>query len=39
LAGRGIAGEPLGPEEFTRLVKEQVRGIGGLVAGLGIQFD
>ena len=39
LAERGIAGKPLGPEEFTGLVKEQVRGIGGLVAGLGMQLD
>lgn len=39
LVERGIAGEPLGPEAFTDLVKQQVRAIGGLVAGLGMQLD
>ena len=36
---RGITGEPLGPETFTALVAQQVREIGGLVAGLGMQLD
>ena len=36
---RGITGEPLGPEAFTALVSQQVREIGGLVAGLGMQLD
>jgi tripartite-type tricarboxylate transporter receptor subunit TctC len=36
---RGITGEPLGPEAFTALVAQQVREIGGLVAGLGMQLD
>jgi len=39
LAERGIAGDPLGPEDFTALVRRQVREIGGLVAGLGMQLD
>ena len=36
---RGITGEPLGPAAFTALVAQQVREIGGLVAGLGMQLD
>ena len=36
---RGITGEPLGPEAFTALVSQQVREIGGLVAGLGMKLD
>ena len=39
LEERGITGEPLGPEAFTGLVTRQVREIGGLVAGLGMQLD
>ncbi len=39
LGERGIAGEPLGPEAFTTLVTRQVREVGGLVAGLGMQLD
>ena len=39
LSERGIAGEPLGPEAFTDLVRQQVRAIGGLVAGLGMRLD
>ncbi|MCK8787699.1 tripartite tricarboxylate transporter substrate binding protein [Roseomonas sp. NAR14] len=36
---RGFTGTPLGPPEFTALVQQQVRDIGGLVASLGIQQD
>ena len=39
LEERGITGEPLGPAAFTALVAQQVREIGGLVAGLGMQLD
>ena len=39
LEERGITGEPLGPEAFAGLVTQQVREIGGLVAGLGMQLD
>jgi tripartite-type tricarboxylate transporter receptor subunit TctC len=39
LEERGITGEPLGPEAFTALVAQQVREIGGLVAGLGMKLD
>jgi tripartite-type tricarboxylate transporter receptor subunit TctC len=39
LAERGFEGEPKGPEAFTELVSEQVRSIGGLVAGLGMTLD
>ncbi len=39
LSERGIAGEPLGPEAFTALVVHQVRAVGGLVSGLGMQLD
>lgn len=36
---RGITGAPLGPTEFTALVAQQVRDIGGAVAALGIRQD
>jgi tripartite-type tricarboxylate transporter receptor subunit TctC len=39
LAERGFEGEPKGPEAFTDLVSQQVRSIGGLVAGLGMTLD
>jgi tripartite-type tricarboxylate transporter receptor subunit TctC len=39
LEERGFTGEPLGTEAFTGLVTKQVREIGGLVAGLGMQLD
>ena len=39
LEERGITGEPLGPEVFTALVTQQVREVGGLVAGLGMRLD
>jgi tripartite-type tricarboxylate transporter receptor subunit TctC len=39
LAERGFTGEPMGSEAFTDLVTKQVREIGGLVAGLGMQLD
>lgn len=39
LAERGFDGEPQGSEGFTTLVGQQVRSIGALVAGLGMELD
>ena len=39
MAERGFDGEPQGPEAFTNQVSQQVRSIGALVAGLGMQLD
>lgn len=39
LEERGIGGEFLGPEGFGAMVAQQVRDIGGVVAGLGIRQD
>lgn len=36
---RGITGDPMGPADFTAMVSQQVRDIGGAVAALGIRQD